>query len=51
MNDAAGPNYTLSPDGKRFVVVERTKDSRENSINVVLNWNEELRRLSGANTK
>ena len=45
-NEAAGPNYALSPDGKRFVVVERGKDSLETNINVVLNWNEELRRLS-----
>ena len=47
-NDAAGPNYALSPDGKRFVVVERSKDSTENNVNVVLNWNQELLRLVGA---
>ncbi len=50
-NDAAGPNYALSPDGKRFVVVERSKDSAESNINVVLNWNEELVRLTGAANK
>src|SRR5215471_7841647 len=47
-NEAAGPNYALSPDGKRFVVVERSKDSAETNINVVLNWNEELLRLAGS---
>jgi eukaryotic-like serine/threonine-protein kinase len=47
-NDAAGPNYALSPDGKRFVVVERGKDSAENNLNVVLNWTEELLRLAGS---
>ncbi len=47
-NEAAGPNYALSPDGKRFVVVERSKDSAETNINVVLNWNEELRRLASS---
>ena len=47
-NEAAGPNYALSPDGKRFVVVERSKDTAEANINVVLNWNEELRRLAGS---
>ncbi|HEX4544465.1 MAG TPA: protein kinase [Candidatus Acidoferrum sp.] len=50
-NDAAGPNYALSPDGKRFVVVERSKDSTESNINVILNWNEELLRLTGSGNK
>ena len=50
-NDAAGPNYALSPDGKRFVVVERGKESSESSINVVLNWNQELLRLTGSADK
>jgi Tol biopolymer transport system component len=46
-NEAAGPNYALSPDGKRLVVAERGKDSAENDLNVVLNWPEELFRLAG----
>ena len=50
-NDAAGPNYALSPDGKRVVVVERSKDSAETAINVVLNWKEELLRLTGSASK
>jgi len=50
-NEAAGPNYALTPDGKRLVVVERGKDSAQNDLNVVLNWNEELLRLAGAATK
>ena len=50
-NEAAGPNYALSPDGNRFVIVERNKDSTESNINVVLNWNEELARLSGSANK
>ena len=50
-NDAAGPNYALSPDGKRFVVVERNKDTTENNVNVVLNWSEELARLAGSTSK
>ena len=47
-NAAAGPNYALSPDGKRFVVVERGRDSTGNNLNVVLNWTEELLRLAGS---
>ena len=47
-NAAAGPNYALSPDGKRFVVVERGKDTPENNLNVVLNWTEELLRHAGS---
>jgi serine/threonine-protein kinase len=50
-NDAAGPNYALSPDGKRIVVVERSKDAAESNINVILNWNEELLRLTGSGSK
>jgi serine/threonine protein kinase len=46
-NDAAGPNFALSPDGKRIVVVERSKDAAESNIQVILNWNEELLRLTG----
>ena len=45
-NYAAGPNYALSPDGKRFVVVGRGKESAEHNLNVVLNWTEELLRLA-----
>jgi eukaryotic-like serine/threonine-protein kinase len=47
-NEAAGPNYALSPDGKRLVVVERGKDSPETDVNVVLNWHEELLHLAGS---
>jgi len=47
-NEAAGPNYALSPDGKRLVVVERGKDATETDVNVVLNWHEELLRLAGS---
>jgi Tol biopolymer transport system component len=50
-NSSAGPNYALSPDGKRIVLVERNKDTTESNINVVLNWNEELNRLSGTSNK
>jgi len=50
-NDSAGPNYALSPDGKRFVIVERSKDSTESSVNVILNWNAELLRLTGSGSK
>lgn len=49
-NDAAGFNYALSPDGKRFVF-ERIKDSSGSNINVILNWNEELQRLMGSGNK
>jgi len=47
-NEAAGPNYALSPDAKRLVVVERGKDATETDVNVVLNWHEELLRLAGS---
>ena len=47
-NEAAGPNYALSPDAKRLVAVERGKDATETDVNVVLNWHEELLRLAGS---
>jgi hypothetical protein len=37
-----------SGNGKRIVVVERSKDATESTINVILNWNEELLRLAGS---
>jgi eukaryotic-like serine/threonine-protein kinase len=50
-NDAAGPNYTLAPGGKRIVVVERIKDPDGGNLKVVLNWNQELQSLTSANGK
>jgi eukaryotic-like serine/threonine-protein kinase len=50
-NDAAGPNYTLAPGGKRIVVVERIKDPDGGNVNVVLNWNQELQTLASSNAK
>ena len=41
------PNYDVSPDGARFVMVK--DDSASGRINVVLNWNEELKRLVPTN--
>lgn len=37
------PNYDVSPDGQRFVMVK--DDSGSGRLNVVLNWGEELKRL------
>ena len=50
-DDAAGPNFALAPDGKHVAVVERAKDPYSGNINVVLNWKEELQRLSSAEKK
>ncbi len=38
------PNYDISPDGQRFLMVER-QEQEQGQINVVLNWFEELKRL------
>ena len=35
------PNYDVSPDGQRFVMVK--DESRSGRLNVVLNWSEELK--------
>jgi hypothetical protein len=37
------PNYDVSPDGQRFVMVKDEPGS--DRLNVVLNWTEELKRL------
>jgi serine/threonine protein kinase/Tol biopolymer transport system component len=50
-NDAAGPNYTLAPGGKKIVVVQRIKDPDGGNLKVVVNWDEELRNLAGADIK
>jgi Tol biopolymer transport system component len=50
-NDAAGPNYTLAPGGRRIVVVERIKDADGGNLKVVLNWNQELQSLAASNGK
>lgn len=50
-NDAAGPNFAIAPDGRHLAVVERAKDPYSGNINVVLNWKDELERLSGADKK
>jgi hypothetical protein len=38
------PNYDVSPDGQRFVMVK--EESGAGRLNVVLNWTEELKRLA-----
>jgi hypothetical protein len=48
-NDAAGPNYSLAPGGKRIVVVERIKDPDGGNVKVVLN--QELQSLAGSSSK
>ena len=41
----AARSYDISPDGKRFLVVESTANENATaSITVVLNWVEELKR-------
>ncbi len=46
------PQYDVSPDGQRFVMVKAASDAGERpltQINVVLNWFEKLKRLVPAN--
>ena len=38
-------NYDISPDGERFLVLERGEQTQYDTIHVVLNWFEELERL------
>jgi hypothetical protein len=42
---AAMPNYDVSPDGQRFLMVKASESAKAapTQINVVLNWFEELK--------
>ncbi len=39
------PAYSVSPDGKRFVMLQPSEQETPGQIHVVLNWSEELKRL------
>jgi Tol biopolymer transport system component len=43
------PNYDVTPDGQRFVMVRTAPGSEQSQINVILNWFEELKRLVPTN--
>jgi Tol biopolymer transport system component len=36
-------SYSVSPDGKRFLMIQLAPDSAPRQLNVILNWTEELR--------
>jgi len=45
------PAYDVSPDGQKFYFVqEDSKNNREKTINLVLNWPEELKKIAPAQT-
>lgn len=44
------PNYDISPDGQRFLMLKSLDNASPNQINVVLNWLEELKRRVPAGT-
>jgi hypothetical protein len=37
-------NYDVSPDGRRFVMMEPGEEELTSQMNVVINWFEELKR-------
>ncbi len=42
-------NYDISPDGQRFLMIQREQDLVPTEIIVILNWFEELKRLAPTN--
>jgi serine/threonine-protein kinase len=40
-----GSNYDVTADGQRFVMIRAAEGSRLTELNIVLNWDEELKRL------
>lgn len=53
LSPVAIPDYDVSPDCQRFLMIKPREQSEESAtqINVVLNWFEELKRLVPAGTK
>lgn len=43
--DTGYPNYDVSPDGRRFLMMKPGGTDESATITVVLNWFEELKRL------
>ncbi len=39
------PNYDISPDGERFVMLSRGQYAIASQLHVIVNWFEELKRL------
>jgi serine/threonine protein kinase/Tol biopolymer transport system component len=44
-------SYSVSPDGKRFLMIQRDPASVPRQLNVILNWSNELDRPAAAGTK
>ena len=44
--DLLTTDYTLSVDGTRFIMIESDPNARPTQIQVVLNWVEEVKRLT-----
>jgi hypothetical protein len=42
-------SYDVSPDGRRFLVLEPVKQEAVTHLNVVLNWFEEVNRKTARN--
>ena len=50
MNPSVGEStYDASPDGRYFVMIEPSAESKRNRIHVVVNWIEELKELVPTN--
>jgi serine/threonine-protein kinase len=46
--DTSYTNYAISADGAHFIMVDVDPNARPTQLHVVLNWAEEVRRLTGA---
>jgi Tol biopolymer transport system component len=44
-------SYDVSPDGKRFLMIQRDPGSVPRQLNVILNWSDELERPAPAGDK
>ncbi len=44
--EAFGRTYDVSPDGERFLMIKEAEETGADTINLVLNWFEELKHLA-----
>jgi hypothetical protein len=46
--DTSYTQYAIAPDGAHFIMVEIDPNARPTQVHVVLNWTEEVKRLTAA---
>jgi hypothetical protein len=45
-SDGVWPNYDVTPDGRRLLMVRSSRQEAPSRVNIVLNWLDDLKRGS-----